>query len=219
MELTTLKKIRMLYPGIYVIIQAVFIWLSNSGDTDAVFRLMDFSLDKERVVPVLVVLIIGLLYYAFDCRSILWKPIVNKVARNINERLLTIAKEDTSKTLSGEQKNSIKNLFYHFIGKDETLKTKAQNVMFNGAVLTSVLDTIILSVPILFIEVCIAIVKRSTLTWAFFVTLFLLLICIITSPRLIKKHIALSNDQLDYINDNYVKECTDEIKKILKNEC
>lgn len=143
---------------------------------------------------------------------------MKKVGDNINKRMLEIADVDLPFELTKEQKRSIKSsVFYKLIDNDESLTTKSKNVMHNGSILSCVADTIIISPIYLAIVLISAICSKSALTWSFYLGLVLLAFAIPTFFRLLNKHIALSNEQLDFIKDNYSEKCKDEISKIVKN--
>jgi len=143
MDLNTLKKTRLLYPGFLTIVLAIVWLLENDNSKMKDLVLNSVRLRFETVVSVLI-LLVGVVYYALGIRSIIWKPAMKKVTDNINRRLLSIAGLEPSIQLSRSQKSSLENsVFYHFIDNDQSLTIKSANIKENGCLLSCTVDTIV----------------------------------------------------------------------------
>ena len=215
MELKSLKRTRMLFPGLYVVIQIILIVLSLKDNSQAFSEALKYTIKEDMLLPYAFVLLIGFIYYAFDCRDLLWSPILRKVWDNIYRRLFRTAKEKFPAKLSEAQKRKMKRFFYGLIDDDHTLTIKSQLVMHNGAILTCVLDALILSVPFIILDIVLSVINSKVLVLALVINCVILFIGIFIRASLVKKHISLSNDQLDIIEDKYSAECSSTIKGII----
>ena len=218
MDMNSLKKWRLLSPGIIAVLEMLLIFLSMSNDSKEVSSILQYAIKMEYVIPFVFVVTIGIIYYAAKCRSILWKPICEKVSYNINSTLFNIAGEHMPEKLSDKQKRRISYVFYRFVDKDPTLTQKSKRVMCNGLALTCMCDAIILSVLCIIVDIILSIVFSEWLWIALGVNIFLLVICIPTLNILTKRHIDLSNEQLEIIHDEYQEECSMKIKKIISED-
>ena len=211
MEQTTLKKIRLLYPGVFSLFY-IFV-CGKYSDSPLLFKVGDIEIRLY-----IIIVFFGFIYNAFDCRNIFWAPMMKKIGNNINSRMIKIAGMKEPETLTNQQKKSIMNRFYHCVDKDDTLTIKSKNVMFNGALLSSAVDTIIMSIAVLIVEGIYAFFSKSAPLGTFWLALGLIALCALSCFVLFKRHLALSNDQLDYIADFYADECSEGLSSILNNE-
>ena len=209
---TVLKRIRGLYPGIFALI-----YMGICGYYKA--SPVSIKIGDIEINQFIIILLFGFVYNAFDCRNIIWNPLMEKVRGNIINRMIKIAKMKRPKTLTDQQQKSIFNLFYHYVDSDHTLTVKSRNVMFNGAFFSCAVDTIILSVVVIIVEVLSRVFSKTALTGGFWrVLIIIIAICAIACIFLFRRHLALSNDQLDYIKDYYSEDCSQHLEKFLKNE-
>ncbi len=209
---TTLKKIRGLYPGIFALI-----YMAICGHYKA--SPVNIKIGDIEINQFIIILLFGFVYNAFDCRNIIWDPLMERVRDNIINRMIKIAKMKRPKTLTDQQRKSIFNLFYHYVDSDRTLTVKSRNVMFNGAFFSCAVDTIILSAVVIIVEVLSRIFSKTALTGSFWrVLIIIIAICAFLCFILFKKHLALSNDQLDYIKDYYSEDCSQHLSEFLQNE-
>lgn len=217
MDLNTLKRIRLMYPGfLATILLIVWLW---ENDISRIEDLMinSVTIKFEAIVPALFVLV-GVVYYAFGVRGIIWKPAMKEVTDNINRKLLSIAGLEPSIPLSQSQKSSFEHcVFYHFIDKDESLTIKSANVKENGCILSCTVDTILLVTFYILILALIAVITQTKLSFSFWVAVLIDAISIPTFILLLRKHIALSNEQLGVIRTNYGEECKEKVLKITQS--
>ncbi len=217
MDLNTLKKTRLLYPGFLTIVLAIVWLLENDNSKMKDLVLNSVRLRFETVVSVLI-LLVGVVYYALGIRSIIWKPAMKKVTDNINRRLLSIAGLEPSIQLSRSQKSSLENsVFYHFIDNDQSLTIKSANIKENGCLLSCTVDTMLLLTFYILILALVAVITNTVLSISFWVAAIIDFVTIPIFYLLLKKHIALSNVQLEVIRENYGDECKDKVLKIVQS--
>ena len=217
MELNTLKRFRLIVPGILIFIVFV-ISINNSFEELKVFykALIDFSI--QDIVYVAIFMILGVLYYAFKIRYKLWDPFLNKVQINIKDSLLKPFPDEFDE----EEKNSLFenrtliNLFYEFVDNNESLKEKAKLVRFNGLIWTICIDSTI----ILFAGSLILFCKYffTDVNFDLVVALILLFLSMISFGLIFlitKIHIKLSNEQLEVITDLHRDKLHNRMRQLL----
>lgn len=95
-------------------------------------------------------IIVAAIYHYLPLRDWVYRPFLNSVHERIRAELVCISElpEDTDRF---SWKN-LKNIFYWLIDNDESLKVRADDIRFNGALMTSFADLTIIS--ILFLVGC-----------------------------------------------------------------
>lgn len=213
MELSTLKTYRKVVPGatfIFFLIPAYLFF------TDQVFEI-----DTAKFViggfGVVLAFIIGTCFGSLKIRSLRNKKTHAEIITNIKNKLIengltrTVDAGKKRKVIEGRQ---LMYVFYHFIDNDESLKEKSKLVRDNGLIWTSTADVAILG---------------CFFAWLYFLLILffgaepllvfagLLIGCIglfcgaILHPLSVKNHIALGNEQLEFIFTNHRKELQDKI--------
>lgn len=204
MTLSTLKRIRIIVPGALF---AIVLIPAISGGLDETIKALQ-SFDIGKGLYLLVVPVLGGIYYALKVRMLVYRPELLKVNQNIKD---TLTAPFVGTTMSPSQAESIKEstafmglYFYYFVDKDESLKEKASNVRANGAIWTSAADAVVIFgfAAILYVFLGIAMSELDFVISAVLATLlggfsFLLL------KRLTQQHLALSNEQLELILADY----------------
>ncbi len=215
MEQETLKKLRLIIPGIItVLISLYFI----SIITEKEFKQVDFS---EYSIPFLIALVIGVFYYLTDVRHLITNYSHKKIDLNIKNHIIKLYTHD----LTNEQrqflyqKNRLKNIFYNIVDNDESLSKKSKNVYFNGLIWTTTADYFIISL-IFSIVFFLSILIYTDVKQELLIGGFLLIVSGFISFGLhilaFFKHISLSNEQIEYIETHHVNDVNDRIHQILQ---
>lgn len=217
MGLTALKKWRLIVPGILIIILVLFIIQKSFSDFAETF----ISVQWNDIVYTILAIAIGVFYSILNIRKLLWNPYLNRVQTNIKDTLLSAYKQP----LSNQQKayltegRKLMIIFYHFIDNDKSLLEKAKRVRFNGLEWTSTIDLTIIS----FCGSLIFWVKLIIETNSYYLTMALILtILALVSFGLIqlttRRHLSLSNEQLEIICQSYKQQLEDKINELLQNQ-
>lgn len=213
MSLEKLKWFRFFVPGVICSFY-LYLFLNNTLPDN------DFC---EAGIYFFTTILSCFFYYSFNIRDKTWKRISERVIdRNIINGMINIKLNTYSKNkftffvllnwfFDKNYKTSSLKEFYNYIDKDESLKNKSKIVMFNGAILTAILDLIIITIFFVFVDIVFNAFKKFE--WFFLSTyskvdngkwlcvilviLFLSFICLY---RVIKHHIELGEEQLEIIN-------------------
>ncbi len=214
MGMTSLKYLRLLIPGIMVFILILFIVQDSFSELSTAFA--NFQL-KDTIYTIVVVAI-GALYYILDIRYLLWKPYLNRVNNNIKDQLLNSYRLKLSEQQKANLRDSRKlmDAFYYIIGKDNSLLEKAKRVRFNGLIWTSTIDfTIIAAIGSLLFWVKIIIEINSYYLWMALILLISALVSFGFIQLTTKRHLSLSNEQLEIICSKYRTELEKEVNERL----
>lgn len=210
MEQTTLKYLRVLIPGLTFYLGLFPFVKYYFGDTYHIE-----SLDFAYVT--VFSLLAGAIYYQINLQYLAIKPSLYFIHKNILNRLIGIY----SKPVCPSQRAFLKenerymHVFYHLNDSDESLKKKTSNVYFNGIFWTSSVDLLVLSI-----------IFWAFYRWAFpqvtdaalFSDLFLSLaiLSVVLHLLSVRRHIALSNEQLSFIETYKKTEVVTDFDAILQ---
>lgn len=206
MGIKTLKVLRMLIPGLMILVALMAVKESDwKSLTD---RIMGIELSQGSFPFYGLPVIFGVLYYLANLRDVFFRKPIQRVVGNINDRLLSPFEQhpEIANSIAGLRESSaIKHIFYRFIDTEPDLQEKANNVRMNGLVLSSLADVAILCLIFAPIYLVIYIIKSlgyylllsvDTFIVFAFVRFFLL-------PLATKKHLKYSNEQIDSILANH----------------
>ena len=222
MKLDLLKKSRFLFPGIISFILGYVILKNQIPDSNPF----------ENYVYYLGCIIISAIYYVFNIRDIIWEHIIKKrvidryiaetidniynkkyISPNINCKFV-LDKLFTKKVIASKKQ---KRVFFNCLdnSKNQSLKEKSQIIMNNGVILTCLIDTQIITFFAIIILVVLKIINNTLSIYSRLLTfigiVFILGILIIFCT---KKHLILSNDQLEIINED--KACREILNDFFK---
>lgn len=211
MERKTLKFLRLLIPGLILIFEFLPMLdiLNLKYEVDKGFLSYSFL--------IIIALVIGVIYHFLDFRFFITNTSHRKIDLNIVNSLLKIYKNPVSQDEHNYLKNKrLKHIFYNFIDKDESLSAKSQLIYFNGLLWTSTADLVILSIfsCIVFFICGLCFNKNLILLSVAYAFIALLAFCF--HSLTVKKHLELSNDQLEYIETHYQSDLTSKIETSLK---
>jgi hypothetical protein len=193
MEQKTLKYLRVLIPGIIILLGAYPIFLHYFGEA---YDFKGLGITYITFISIL----LGGVYYQLNVQRLLTSVSHYFIRRNILNKLI----KAYGKTVNDAQreklmfKDNYMTVFYKIIDNDESLKRKGLNVMFNGIFWTSTADSALISFAFYFIY---KYGYRSIEKVDDLLSIFLFTGCISIVLHLISvlKHIRLSNEQLNPI--------------------
>lgn len=201
MSMNTLKYFRLLVPGILIVIFFILVIQESFGEL-VQFAKAFSNLQLRGTLFIAVFIIIGAIYYIFNIRDLLWNPYHKRVQNNIKDTLIYPFRQE----LNEQQKDDLKegrklmNVFYYFIDNDNSLAQKANRVRFNGLIWTSTIDlTIIAVIGSLIFWFKLIFERNSYNLWMAVILLIVALICVGLTQLTTRRHISLSNEQLEII--------------------
>lgn len=220
MSMTTLKFFRLLVPGVLIFCLLV---IAIQGDFHELIKLTtDFSnFQSKDTIWMLIFIVIGVIYYILNIRDLLWNPYHKRVQNNIKDTLISPFKQQLSKQQIDYLKDGRKlmNVFYHFIDNDKSLAQKANRVRFNGLIWTSTIDlTIIATIGSLAFWFKLIFETSSYNLWMAIILLIIALISFGLIQLTTKRHILLSNEQLEIICQLHKENLQGKINELLQNQ-
>lgn len=218
MEMGTLKFFRLLVPGILIFLLIILFLQDDFQELTQLTRLLsDFQI-KDTFYTV-VFACIGVLYYLLDIRNILWKPYHERVQNNIKDKLISpfLGQLNKEQIAYLKQARRLMNIFYHFIDSDSSLTEKAKRVRFNGLIWTSTVDLTIISVlgaSGFWIRLILETTQYNLVMAGSLSALVLISFGLIQLST--KRHLSLSDDQLEMICQKYKDELYRMINEVLQ---
>jgi len=217
--MTTLKHWRLIIPGFLILVTLILLIQENFNELlGALKGFSDFQFD-DMIITVIVV-VFGVLYYILGIRNVLWNPYYKRVQNNIKNTLI----KPFSQQLDSQQEKYLRAgrrliiIFYHFIDNDKSLSEKAKGVRFNGLIWTSTVDlTIISAIGSLVFWVKLAIETNSYNLWMALILLITSLVSLGLVQLATRRHISLSDEQLEFICQLHKQELKGKIYELLQN--
>jgi hypothetical protein len=215
MSQETLKWLRLFVPGVLLFLVLPPLFLETWDVSALAERFASLDLLRDSVV----VIVLGALYAVLNLRKPALRSSLLRINDNIKDSMLRSCSGHTdilraaTKLRSGR---TLMHVFYKFIDRDPTLQEKAKRVRFNGLIWTSVADiaTIGLLGAVTYL-IAFGIDDRShylgmslACAMAFLVSYFLLL------PLVVRHHIDLSNEQLEFIDQQFRRDLCTELRRI-----
>lgn len=203
MDKATLKKTRLLAPGIIALVCLLpYIKLQDFKPVSDTFP------DSVLLIMLtLAAIIIGGVYYALDFRDLLWRQFVRKCHDNVWTKMIMPQYKDPSiqEVINLLKKEQAMRIFYNIIDNDSSLSDQAHDVRLNGAVLTTIIDVLLIAGSFLISYICAFLITGMHIfLWSvIFMTLLQPLLWLLKS-RVSKKHIRLETEQLEVIAQLHV---------------
>lgn len=204
MNLETLKKLRLLIPGIIIVIYGL-IYISII--TEKELSSFDF---KRYTITTIIAIVLGVLYEMLEFRYVITNYSHKKIDMNVKNHICSLFTQPLTDIQRQFlfKKNRLKSIFYHIVDNDESLKQKSKNIYFNGIIWTSTADLFMISI---FISVLILIsvtmfeesIRNNLLIFGF-ITIMVSLISFALHCLAFLKHIKLSNEQIDFIETHHI---------------
>lgn len=148
--------------------------------------------------------VLGAAYNILGLRRYVQRPTAARIGRNINDRLLAACAANAEIAGAANSliaRGALSAVFYELVDNDKTLSEKAKRVRFNGLLWSSVADVITIG-TLSVVGYCIAALVTGLAV--FVAAMFLASAVVILSvslfmPLVVRRHLALSNEQLDFI--------------------
>lgn len=217
MSMVTLKYWRLLVPGILLILLFRVVIQDNFSDISKAFT----SFQWEDSPSLGLSIIIGALYYIFKIRDPLWNPYHKRVQNNIKDTLIIplISELDEQQRIYLKDGRKLMNVFYYFVDNDKSLSEKANRVRFNGLFWTSTVDlTIITAFGSLIFWVRLIIETDLFYLWMALILAGLSVASYGLIKLTTKRHISLSNEQLEIILQSHKPALKSRIYDLLGNQ-
>jgi predicted secreted protein len=177
------------------------------------FRLKDLKTFSEVVsgnvlylAVILAAVIIGGIYYGLDVRDLLWRSFVRQCHENIRAKMIKPNYGDPVITglIDRLTDQMAMRIFYHIVDNDPSLSDQANDVRLNGAVLTTIIDSIlILTFFGIVYVVTLHLTGLAMFQWCALGAVALQPLLWLLKCRISKKHIKLENEQLAVIEQLY----------------
>lgn len=190
MSLSTLRFIRFFAPAIILVVLTYVLAKMlrlTPADVPVSFNDLGYNLSY---------LIIAAIYDFTPLRDFAYRPFLADIDKRIRARLVAISGfPDDPQKFSWER---VRNVFYSLIDNDKSLEKRAEDVMFNGAMMTCFAD--LTAISFLFLTGCVVAMgfdvpaERAAL-----LLLAILLISVLMQWLAKRRHIRLGAYQLDYI--------------------
>jgi len=217
MSKTTLKTLRFIVPGVMILTVASLLFRTSLQDLPELLR------SVEGLVYLVVVLPICYVYDIMNIRGLFLRRSHSQIDANIKERLIAPFRSEaviTEGIESLSQGRRLLNLFYSIVDKDESLKSKTQDVYLNGLLWSSTAD--LMAVSSLFVPVYVIAYLLKSVPHYLPVALGLCIVYVfaarVAMPRVTSRHIELSNDQLDFILEHHREDVYHELLRMASPE-
>lgn len=219
MTRTTLEKLRLVVPGVVILVVFFFLLPSFPRVED----LSQFLLWLAGLLYLVIVCVIGGLYNIIGIRWWFLRDSQSLIQANIKQKLtVPFHGEDQIRAnieslIQGRQ---LMHVFYSIVDNDESLKVKAQGVYFNGLLWSTIAD--VMAISSFGIPVYLIVYLFNPLPHYFVVALILCIIYPIAAlflmPKVTSKHIELSNDQLEFIVQHYRDELHEQLLNLASGQ-
>jgi hypothetical protein len=209
MEQTTLKYLRVLIPGLIILI----------GLLPIKNQLVGFGVNLDGLdynYTLLFAITLGAIYYQLNIQRLITSHSHYLINKNIYDGLLKTYSKNIDDNIRKDilKKGSYMRVFYRIIDNDESLKQKANLVRFNGIFWTSSADIFIISLiySCLYHFNVLTTTNNIALSKALVIIMWSALFLHIISVR---KHIKLGNEQLKVIDQLYKNDVEMKIDSII----
>lgn len=211
MDTGTLKKLRSVVPGSLIILGLVPLYTYWTETPLSELSKGDWLLAG---VMSIVAYAVGMLYNVYCVRALFNRKSHNRITANIKQRLLAMGR--TTPTTDEKRQalmagSALMDTFYSLVDSKDSLKEKGKLVRENGLAWSSIADVTVLGVLFACFYLPLWFFKNYPpfLYWGAISAILALLSALFFHPRAEQRHIALSNEQLDFIQT----QMKDEVEK------
>ncbi len=204
MDKKQLKQLRFVIPG--VLFYAFYLMLGY------ISGLWDVSIPENwqeaafGTAPV----VLGFLYYSLPLRNLANKPFAEQVQRRLTRGLARIAGAPFANNEYNWKQAS--GIFWHFVDKDESLKSKSLDAYFNGLIWTTWSDVRAISFIYIFLSSAVLFINCPAGSYAAILFVLLFAISFVGSHFVTKRHHEIGEEQLKIIELKY----RDELRKLFE---
>jgi len=210
----TLKALRIIVPGVISIVLIYPLFMREL----TVQSMLDVSCAVSIVGGLTLGAFLGGLYYILNLRRPFIKRPTTDIQGNIKTQLLQMCDDDTS--TEGErlrEGRTLMHIFYDLVDNDASLTEKAKSVRLNGLMWSSSADAMAISLiasAIFTIAACFS--SRAHYSYWAVLCLVTFIFANVSLLTLTKRHIDLSNQQLELIRLKYASEVSKKIAAAAK---
>jgi hypothetical protein len=217
MELTTLYTLRYVVPGALIVLLGQTLATPNPA---ALIGAVDNIGWDGFSVSALCMAVGGTLWNVLDARTRLTRLSWEPIRLNISDRLLWLYGP-----LSPAQEGHLRDgrrlleVFYRLLDADESLKTKQNGVRMNGLVVTSVADVAGVAMAGAVLHSLFMAIRGGSVhvLWAVGLLGLWAIAEYLLLPHALRRHRALSDEQLDFIDTHFQEELRKHIDRILQS--
>ena len=197
MNKTALKTLRLLVPGLLLVVGGVIPILFGTSS------LAPTLAQNEKLLVCLLPFVLGAIYHILNLRRYFFAPAIE----DINQRLIrTLLEPFANHPVIGpafprlKSGRKILNIFYNIVDNDKSLSERAKHVYLNGLLLSSLADVRAISFLLLpFYMGGIVFGKQPIFWWYIAGAILVHLICAPLIKLVTTTHIALGAEQTDFI--------------------
>jgi hypothetical protein len=210
MELSNLKLLRKIVPGVYII-GCSYPFLPNLSNV--------YSHDASPFIVICVGAVIGFVYDALGWRRLRNRKSHQRINDNIKDLLIEYGLTRPASAEEVEKLKSSTNLrsvFYQLVDNDPSLIEKSRNVRDNGLFWTSTADVALISCVYTWIY-CFSVwlLSEHYASVGLIIGAIGLISGCFLHPLAVNKHIALSNEQIQHIVLTKKKELEEKVNGLL----
>jgi len=201
MDIGTLKKLRAIVPGTLIMLGALPMYTYVTDEPLSSIQALDWLLAGAAAV---VAYVLGAIYNVYCLRAMFNRNSHARITANIKHRLLAMGRTMPLTDARREELlrgNDLMDVFYALIDSRESLKERAKLVRDNGLVWSSIADVVVLGVVFasLYIPLWLIVDYAPFKIWGFASGALTLLAGFLFHPQAERRHIQLSNEQLNFI--------------------
>jgi len=162
---------------------------------------------------------LGMLYNVYCVRALFNRKSHKRITENIRQRLLSIGR---TAPITGDKRqdllagSALMDTFYSLVDSQDSLKEKGKLVRDNGLAWSSIADVVVLGVVFACFYLPLWFVTNYSLFlyWGAISVVLALPSALLFHPRTEQRHIALSNEQLDFIQTQMKEEVEKKVNSL-----
>jgi hypothetical protein len=197
MSVTTLKMLRLLIPGLLLVLLGVIPVIFGPASLSRALA------TNEKLYACLLPFVLGGLYHILELRRFFFAPSIEDINTRLNRSLLD---PFTNHPVIGpamprlKEGRRILNVFYNIVDNDKSLSERAKHVYLNGLLLSSLADVRSVTILLLRFYLGSLLFSKQPIFWLyFFGAIALNIACAPLVKLATQKHIQLGKEQTDYI--------------------
>lgn len=215
MSQEALKWLRLFVPGVFLFFVLPPLFLETLDWESLVERFSSVDVLRDSVAVVL----LGAVYNILNLRRPVLRKSLRRIDNNIKESLMRGCTGDIVISTAAEKLRkgrTLMNVFYRFIDRDPSLQEKAKRVRFNGLLWTSVADAATIGAfgAVTYLVAYGFRDRNHYLAMALGLGMVFLVAYSLLMPLVVRHHIDLSNEQLEFIDQQFRAELCAELKRI-----
>lgn len=210
-----LHYLRLFIPGLLLVLAGATVLAPDASPIER-FKDLEFELKGAWGGAIIVA---GILYHVFGLRELIGGLDWAEVRQNIEHRLLDITgvpvNEGQAEHLRGDRR--LLDVFYLLVDGHASQAVRQTRVRFNGLLLSSACDLAAVAIVSAGVHLLLGYARHHVhhLMWALLMGVLFIACRLFIEPRLMAKHIELSNEQIGFIANFQRAELDDAIRAAL----